>query len=109
MANLSRAEILARKTGRDTVELPGGGTVAIRGLTHAEVVEGQAMKGLNDKTCFYVANAMIDPVMTFEDVQAWAAEGSAGDITTISERVQMLSGLMEGAGKSGVSGARKRR
>lgn len=108
MANLTRDEILARKTGRGTVELPGGGTVEIRGLSHAEVIEGQTITDLNERNCFMVAHALVDPAMTIEDVIEWSREGAAGDITTVCEHVQVLSRLTEGAGKSRVSRARRR-
>jgi hypothetical protein len=109
MSNLTREQILARKIGREVVTLPDGDTVEIRGLTHAEVIEGQAFDNLNERTCFYVARSLVDPEMSFDDVLAWAAAGSAGDITTISEAVQRVSRLTEGAGKSGVPRAGRRR
>jgi hypothetical protein len=110
MANLTRAQILARKNGNETVTLPDGSTVEVRGLTHAEVCRGQGeYDDANERTCFFVATALVDPVMSVEDVLSWSRSGSAGDITTISEQVQVLSRLVEGAGKSGVPRSGRRR
>jgi hypothetical protein len=108
MAHLTREQILARKTGKGTATLPDGTTVAIRGLTHAEVIESQQIDDLNERTCWIVAKAMTDPVMSVDDVMAWAAEGDAGDVVTVSEEVSVLSRLSEGAGKRGVPRSRKR-
>jgi hypothetical protein len=103
---LTREQILARKTGKGIATLPDGSTVAIRALTHAEVIEGQGFGDLNARTCWMVAHALTDPKMSVEDVQAWAAEAGAGDLVAVSEQVQVLSGLVEGAGKSGVPAPR---
>lgn len=105
---LTREEILNRKVGRRTVELPGGGEVVIRGLSHGEVVAGQKYDDNNMITVHMIATALVDPAMSFDDVLAWSQEGSAGDLTVVSEAIQELSALKEGAGKSGVSRTRKR-
>lgn len=108
MANLTREQILARKMGGDVVTLPDGATVTVRGLSHAEVIEGNKYEDLNERTCYMVSKALTDPKLSYEDALAWSQNGGAGDITTISEKVQECSGLAEGAGKSRVSRARKR-
>jgi hypothetical protein len=110
MPNLTREDILARKTGRGTVTLADGSTVAIRALTHAEVIRGQQEHAgdTNAMTCYFISTALTDPVLTFDDVMTWSEQADAGDLTTISEQVQQLSRLSEGAGKSGVPRPRKR-
>jgi hypothetical protein len=102
MANLTRAEILARKVGREIVPLPDGSTVEIRGVTHAEVSTSNKFSDINERTAYIVSKALVDPELSFEDVLAWSQTGDAGDITTISEAAAVLSRLNEGAGKSGV-------
>jgi hypothetical protein len=108
---LTREEILNRKVGRRTVTLPGGGEVVIRGLSHGEVSAGQEQHevDVNARTCFYIATALVDPVLSFDDVLTWSQDGNAGDLTTISEAIQELSALTEGAGKSRNPSARRRR
>jgi hypothetical protein len=105
MANLTRAQILARKTGKGTATLPDGSTVAIRALTRDEVLESQETATLADRDNFLVATGMTDPAMSVEDVAAWAAGSDAGDLVAVSDAIAELSGLKQGAGKSGVSGA----
>jgi hypothetical protein len=109
MGNLTREQILARKTGQGPCTLPDGSTVQIRGLTQKEVLEGQQIEDLNERTCFYVSKGLTDPALSYEDVLAWSESADAGDLTKISEDLQVLSRLTEGAGKSGVSGPRGRR
>lgn len=105
MANLTRAQILARKIGKGTATLPDGSTVAIRAMTRDEVIEMQALEDLAGKDNFIIATGMTDPKMTIEDVAAWAAGGDAGDLVAVSDAIAVLSGLKQGAGKSGVPGA----
>lgn len=108
MANLTREQILARKLGNDVVTLPDGSTVAIRAVSHKLVLESQKIDDPNERTAFLIAHSMTDPVLSYEDVLSWSESGDAGDIVTLTERVQELSRLTEGAGKSRVPRARKR-
>jgi hypothetical protein len=105
MANLTREQILARKTGKGKATLPDGTTVAIRALTRDEVLESQEMDSLADRDNFIIATGVTDPKLTVEDVAAWAASGDAGDLTTVTDAIAELSRLKQGAGKSSVAGA----
>jgi hypothetical protein len=102
MANLTRAQILARKTGKGTATLPDGSTVAIRALTRDEVLESQELGSLVERDNFIVATGMTDPRLSVEDVAAWAAGSDAGDLVAVSDGIAELSGLKQGAGKSGL-------
>jgi hypothetical protein len=106
MPNLTRAQILARKTGKGTATLPDGSTVAIRALTRDEALTMQELGTLAEKDNFIISTGMTDPKMTLEDVAAWAAGGDAGDLVVVSKEIAELSGLGEGAGKSRVPGVR---
>lgn len=99
---LTRAQILARKTGRGVATLPDGSTVAVRAMTRDEVLEMQSFgDDLAGRDNFIVATAMTDPKLSIEDVAAWAAAGAAGDIVAVTDEVAALSGLKQGAGKRG--------
>lgn len=107
MANLTREQILARKTGRGKATLPDGSTVSIRALTRDEVLDMQeGARTLAERDNLIVSLGMTDPQLSVEDVAAWAAAGAAGDLVTVSDAIAELSGLQQGAGKSGVSGVR---
>lgn len=106
MAHLTREQILARKTGKGEAILPDGSTVGIRALTSKEVLKGQKIEDENEKNAYYVSKGMTDPKLSIEDVDAWAGQGAAGDIVTVSEAIQEISGLLAGAGKRGVRTSR---
>jgi hypothetical protein len=101
VANLSRDQILARKTGRSTVELDDGDTVAIRALTLDEVLQSQEIDDTTEKVCWIVATALTDPVLSLADVQTWAKQGDAGDLQTISDEIAILSRVATRNPKSG--------
>lgn len=99
---LTREEILARKTGRGKAILPDGGEVEVRGLTRDEVLKSQEMKDTGEKDTFIIATGMVNPKLSVQDVQTWAATANAGDLVAVSDRIAELSGLTQDAAKSGV-------
>jgi hypothetical protein len=107
MANLTRAQILARKTGKGTATLPDGTTVGIRALTRDEVLTVQGIEDTADKDNFILSTGLTDPELSIDDVAAWAGSAGAGELVAVSEAIAELSGLSEGAGKSGVPGPRE--
>lgn len=104
--HLTRADILARKIGKGVATLPDGTTVAIRGLTRDEVLRIQdEAETLPQRDTLIIAAGMTDPKLSFDDVATWAAGGNAGDLTAVSDAIAEISGLKQGAGKSGVPAA----
>lgn len=96
---LTRAQILARKTGKGYATLPDGSQVGIRALTRDEVLESQERPSMAERENFIIATGMTDPKLSVEDVHAWASEGEAGDLVAVSDGIATLSGLKPGADK----------
>jgi hypothetical protein len=110
---LTREEILARKTGPKTEEYKlsdGSGTVTIRGLTRNEAIRiRDEQGGIDARDNLLISLGLVDPAMTPDDVAAWGdAEGQFVVMTDLSEAIGRLSGMVEGAGKSGVPRTGKR-
>jgi hypothetical protein len=97
----------------DDVDLPGIGTIRVRGLSRAEVMvmrkatdtadnlDGPRVLVLERKM---IAAAMVDPELTEAEVGQWQTAATAGELEPVTDRIQELSGMVEGAGKSGVPG-----
>lgn len=103
---LTREEIFAKARNLGIVTLPSGGEVKIRGLSRDEALELQGRDGIAARDNYLISTGMIDPVFTEDDVAAWALEeGAAGDMITVSQAIGKLSGMSEGAGKSGPPGS----
>lgn len=110
MAQLTRDQILARKTGKGTATLPDGSTVKIRALTRDEILTMHGdYETPGERDSYIISRGMTDPALTFDEVQDWAAVADAGDLVAISEGIAELSGLKEKAGKGRTSTSRRTR
>lgn len=99
MAHLTREQILARKRGRDVVQLHDGETVEVRGISRgdaaavAETPEGK----LRDAVMMSVG--MTDPVLSVDDVLEMFEDGKNGDVLLITAKIMELSGMAPGQAK----------
>jgi hypothetical protein len=97
----------------DDVHVARLGKVRVRGLSRAEVVvqrkktdeeslDGPRILALERNM---LALAMLRPAMTEAQIGAWQKiPGASTEIDTVMQKAQQLSGLAEGAPKSGVAG-----
>lgn len=81
------------------VEIPGKGTVRVRGLTRAEAMSLQDVKGVAAIERKMLALALVDPQLTEAEVGRWQKASAAGEMEPIGAKVQELSGMNEGAAK----------
>lgn len=107
---MDKSALLADRVTTNTreVEIPGVGTITVRGLTRFELI--LAGKGTDDALVIErrnVAMAMVDPQMSEGDVAAWQRASPAGELAEVTIAIRDLSGLGEGAGKSDVSEVRE--
>lgn len=109
MPVLTKEQILARRLGRDIVEIDDdGGTVEVRGLNRRESVEAGNYEDKVERDAFIIATGLVNPVMSMDEVLAWGTKDDGGTLEKVSLRIGELSRMVEGAGKSRVSRARKR-
>lgn len=91
------------------------GDLLVRGLNRAEVLKLKGLRadGTLDAAEFeahMVAKGMVTPEMTPAEVEKWQqADLAGGPLGDVSDAIAELSGLGEGASKSGVSRPRARR
>lgn len=100
---IDKAALLARKSQAETreVELPSGaGSVLVRGLTRKEAlgVQGVEMDEA-DAERRLLAVALVEPVMTEEEVGQWQEVASAGELVPVVDAVLQLSGMTAEAPK----------
>lgn len=113
-----KARLLARRAQtasglpEDTVEVPGMGTVHVRGLSRGEVFmmqKSRADGGIKDEAAWerrMLSIGLLDPAMTEDEVGTWQRVSPAGEMEPVGEKIRDLSALGEGAEKSGVQGVR---
>lgn len=93
------------------VEIPGKGTVRVRGLSRYEVMlmrkATDGVDSIDGSRALVIEQAMlsmamVEPPATKEEVAAWQKVAMAGELEPIVNKVQELSGMLDDAPKSGV-------
>lgn len=84
------------------VEVPGRGTIRVRTMTREELhsLKSKEDTGLGERRV--LAACMVDPELTEDEVLRWQRAAPAGELTAVVERIMELSGLVDGADKSGL-------
>ena len=100
---LDKTALLARRLGEGEHEIPGFGTVKIRGLSVAEVRSIQALTDLGAQERRMVACGLLDPALTEDEVGTWQENSAPGEIDGLVGAIAELSGMAQKADKSGVS------
>lgn len=104
---LDKAALLTRRLGEVEHEIPGFGTVRVRGMSREELLEWRSLDDvIGDRKV--LAACLLDPVLTEDEVETWQKHSSPLEIQGVLNAIRDLSGLGEGATKSGVSGVRER-
>jgi hypothetical protein len=117
MGQLTKAQILARKYGRDVVDLGDGETVTVRGLSRNEAdrvaaAEKTVERDVSPKVkqdAVMISIGLVDPVLSVDEVIDWFDDAPAGDIKAIAQRIAELSGMGEGQGKQATKSVPRRR
>lgn len=87
------------------------GVVIVRALSRAEVLGLQDAKRRAKLTfgqfeAHLVSKGLVSPAMTVSEVEQWqAVDRASGALEKVTAAITRLSGLEQGADKSGVSGA----
>lgn len=94
---LDKAALLAKRSDSETreVELPGGkGSVVVRALTRREALSVNGAEMTEEQVeQVLLALALVDPVMTQEEVATWQEVCLAGEIAPVTEAILELSGM----------------
>lgn len=107
MATASKEALLSYREATDSgfpeddVEIPGLGTVRVRGLSRHEVIHVQAAngKGVAAVERLTVSLGLIDPQMTEDEVRQWQKVSGAMELDPVTRAIARLSGLAPGADK----------
>lgn len=110
---MDKEQLFKSRLGEADVEVPGVGTVRVRGLSRVEVlqvrkatdeagIDGPRALTLERKM---LALAMVDPHLTEAEVGKWQAAGAAGELGPVTDKVQELSGMKEESAKAAYKSA----
>lgn len=97
-----KARLLAARNNERSIELPGIGTVKVRGLTRAEVM---GLKGKFDPQdvvahdVWILATAMVEPALTRDEVVQWYEVASMEEIQTVINAALQVGGMGDSSDK----------
>lgn len=82
------------------IEIPGVGTVRVRGLSRSEslAIRDKSMP-MDEMERRMISIAMVDPVLTTGEVRLWQDACSAGELEPVTRVIAELSGMMIDGGK----------
>lgn len=83
----------------EEISLEGIGTIKVRALTRAESHEVSDAKTEVDKEKTILRWGMVDPEMSYQDVDNWMAAAPADQLQLVTLTISHLSGMLDGEGK----------
>jgi hypothetical protein len=86
----------------EDVDIPGVGTIRVRGLSRHEGIHVGAANGTEASERRAIACGMVDPAMTEEEVGRWQRAAPAGELDPVSEAITRLSGMAPESAKEAV-------
>lgn len=108
MSEYSSLDDLFGMAATETADVvtPSGGRVKVRGLTRGEqMLIGKEVGGdALEYEPRLLAFCVVEPKLTVDDARRFIQGSKVADVSVISDRIRDLSGMGEGAAKSGVSG-----
>jgi hypothetical protein len=97
----SADDLMAFEPETKDVALPNGKHVKVRGLTRYEhMLIGKGTDDANEIESRMLRMAVLEPVLTEKQVDAWRKKAGARTVGRVSEAIRELSGFNEGADKS---------
>jgi len=106
---MDKSALLSERLPQDTIDVPGVGTLTLRGLNRWQAVKVQEAKGTEASEKLVLLYGIVDPALTADDVDQWYRVAPAGEIEPVARRIAELSGMAGDAPKSGVPRVRGKR
>lgn len=104
---ISKEALLQQRFGVETYHIGGVGTVKVRSLTRGEALQVVGVeRDKRDLEAQILAWSMVEPAITEEDARLWMDNSPAGELQALTQFITRLSGLSDGAPKSGVPDVR---
>ncbi len=100
--------LFAARLPQEEVEIPGVGTVLVRGLSRAELL----LAGKHSEAGALVMErhmlhyAMVEPAVSVGDVERWQRAAPAGELQPLVDKVNRLSGIGKDIQKEAIKSLR---
>jgi hypothetical protein len=81
------------------IDIPGVGTVRVRGLSRVEAMHVQAANGVEATERRILALGMVDPELTEAEVGQWQKASIASELEPVAQKIAELSGILPESAK----------
>lgn len=83
----------------EEMQIPGIGTIRVRGLNRAEAMAIEAAKGIEAKERKIIAFGMVEPQLTESEAGQWQRACPAGELEPVTTKIAQLSGMLPDSAK----------
>lgn len=97
---IDKADLFVPRLPQDDIEIPGVGTVRVRGLSRHEAVVMQAQTGPGMSERKMLTFGLVNPMLTEDEAGRWQHASPAGELEPVTNRIAELSGMKLGADKT---------
>lgn len=98
---IDKDALFKSRLGEEEIDVPGVGTVRIRALSRNEAMSVRGVDlGIAEMERKLLALALVDPVLTEDEVKQWQDASGAGEMEPIMLAVVRLSGMQVDAAKA---------
>lgn len=99
---MDKSLLFVPRLPEDDVEVPGIGTVRVRGLSRAEAMAVNGAKGTEATERRMLHFGLVDPQLSEAEAGRWMDAATAGELEPVSRRIAELSGMLAGSAKEAV-------
>lgn len=95
LTRADKATLFAPRIEHAEVDIPGVGTVLVRGLSRLEAGQVEARTTSEARERLILHLGMVDPELSEAEAGQWMRNATAGEVALASKRIGQLSGLLE--------------
>lgn len=96
---MDKSALLASRLPTGEVDIPGVGTVVVRGLSRQEMISVGEIGDQLAQERRTLSLCMVDPRLTEDEVRQWQEASPAAEINAVAQRINELSGIGPAAAK----------
>ncbi len=101
---MDKDKLIAPRLQELDVEVPGVGTVRVRGLNRLQSIHVGSAKDQAGMERRMLALGLIDPVITEDEAYQWQKNSPGGELEPVTNAIAELSGMTKDSRKSNVAG-----
>lgn len=102
---MNKSALLKARLPAQDIEIPGVGTVKVRGLSRDEVLSlrDKGMTTAAETERQILSLSLVDPALTEDEVGEWQKGSTPGEMEKVTDVVMRLSGLAEDSPKQAMT------